>query len=150
MLAVGDTFITSNSFVILKSLRKDLNRKEYELNDSDLVVGADLMVQDINKKIYESMPLFVIKDFSIYTRTASVDELGLKFEFSKIDPSTGKIELSVAEKKSNKSDFIVMKAIIFPGINILWTGCILMIIGSIIAVRKRVIQNRKTDLVSEQ
>jgi len=37
--------------------------------------------------------------------------------------------------KSNKKEFIIMKAIIFPGINILWTGCILMIIGSLLAIR---------------
>ncbi|MFZ7116472.1 MAG: heme lyase CcmF/NrfE family subunit [Bacteroidota bacterium] len=147
MLAVGDTFITSNSFVILRSLKKDLDRKDFELRDSDLIVGADLMVQDINKTIYESMPVFVIKDFSVYTKTSVVDELGLKFEFSKIDPTTGKIELSIAEKKENKADFIVMKAIIFPYINVLWIGCLLMIIGSVIAIRKMIIKNRKTGKV---
>ena len=108
------------------------------------------MIQDINKKIYESLPVFVIKNFSIYTKSTSVDELGLKFEFSKIDPATGKIELSVSEKKSNKADFIVMKAIIFPGINILWIGCLLMIIGSVVAIRKRVIQNMNSGNSTEK
>ncbi|MBK6986926.1 MAG: cytochrome c biogenesis protein CcsA [Bacteroidia bacterium] len=150
MLAIGDTFITSNSFVILRSLKKDLDRNDFQLNDSDLIVGADLMIQDINKKIYESLPVFVIKNFSIYTKSTSVDELGLKFEFSKIDPATGKIELSVSEKKSNKADFIVMKAIIFPGINILWIGCLLMIIGSVVAIRKRVIQNMNSGNSTEK
>lgn len=103
------------------------------------------MIQDINKTTYESMPVFVIKDFSVYTKTSVVDELGLKFEFSKIDPGTGKIELAVAEKKENKSDFIVMKAIIFPYINILWIGCLFMIIGSLIAIRKMLKKVRKAD-----
>jgi cytochrome c biogenesis factor len=31
-----------------------------------------------------------------------------------------------------------MKAIIFPGINILWTGCILMAIGTAMAVYQRI------------
>ena len=147
MLAVGDTFITSNSFVILRGLKKDLDRKDFELHDSDLIVGADLMVQDINKTIYESMPVFVIKDFAVYTKASVVDELGLKFEFSKIDPATGKIELAVSEKKENKSDFIVMKAIIFPYINILWIGCLLMIIGSVVAIRKMLKRSKKTESI---
>ena len=146
-LAIGDTFITSNSFVILKGLNKNIDRKELNLKDSDIVVGADLEIQDINKKIYTSQPIFMIHDFSVYTKDAVLTELGLKFNFEKIDPATGKIELSVAEKKSNKSDFVIMKAIIFPGINILWTGCILMIIGSVVAIRKRIKQNKKSTTI---
>lgn len=136
-LAVGDTFVTSNSFVILQGLNKNIDRTNLHLNDSDLVVGATLLIEDINKKLYNSEPLFMIKNFSILTREAIINELGLKFSFDKIDPSNGKIRISVAEKRSNKKDFIIMKAIIFPGINILWTGCLLMITGSLIALRKR-------------
>jgi cytochrome c-type biogenesis protein CcmF len=67
-----------------------------------------------------------------------VDSLGLKFSFTKIDPATGKIDLMVAEKKTNRKEFIIMKAIIFPGINILWMGCIMMMAGTIIAIRQRI------------
>ena len=137
MLALGDTFVTSNSFVILQSLDKNVDRKELHLGDSDLVVGARLLVEDVNKKLYSAEPLFLIKNFSIFTQEAEIKELGLKFNFNKIDPETGKIQLSVSENKSNRKDFVIMKAIIFPGINILWIGCILMIIGSLVALLKR-------------
>jgi cytochrome c-type biogenesis protein CcmF len=142
-IAVGDTFVTSNSFVILQQLNKNIDRADLHLNDSDLVIGATLLLEDINKKLYHSEPLFMIKDFSIHTQESVVEELGLKFTFDKIDPETGKIRINVSEKTSNKKDFIIMKAIIFPGINILWMGCILMIIGSLIAVRK-MIRKRKS------
>ena len=73
-------------------------------------------------------------------------------EFGGKSTNTGSIEGQVAllttrineiseHLKSNKKDFIIMKAIIFPGINILWMGCILMIIGSLLAVRKRIRKN---------
>ncbi len=136
-VAVGDTFVTSNSFVILQQLNKDVERDGLHLNDSDLVVGAKLIVEDINKKLYTAEPLFIIRNFSMMTREDEIPELGLKFSFNKIDPKTGKIQLSIFEKKSNKKNFIIMKAIIFPGINILWMGCFMMIIGSLIALRKR-------------
>ncbi len=139
-LAIGDTFVTSNSFVILQELNKNIDRTNLNLNDSDLVVGARLLVEDINKKLYNAEPLFMIKNFSIHTREATVDELGLKFLFDKIDPTNGKIQIGISEKKSNKKDFIIMKAIIFPGINILWTGCIFLIIGTLIALRKRLLK----------
>jgi cytochrome c-type biogenesis protein CcmF len=140
-IAVGDTFVTSNSFVIVSGLNKNIDRAGLNLGDSDLVVGVNLIVEDINRKLYKAEPLFMIKNFSIMTKEDMIDELGLKFTFEKVDPATGKIEIGVAEKKSNKKDFVIMKAIIFPGINILWIGCILMITGSLLAVRKRIKKN---------
>ncbi len=144
-VAVGDTFVTSNSFVIVTGLNKNIDRTNLNLGDSDLVVGASLLVEDINKKLYRAEPLFMIKNFTILTRESEIDELGLRFTFDKVDPATGKIEIGVSEKKSNKKDFVIMKAIIFPGINILWMGCILMIFGSLLAVRKRIRKNTTTE-----
>ncbi len=137
-IAIGDTFMTSNSFIIFRELNRNIDKKVLDLNESDIIVGANLLIEDINKKLYTAEPLFAIKNFSIVTKEAYVDELGLKFNFEKIDPATGKITIEVAEKKSNRKDFVIMKAIIFPGINILWMGCILMILGSMIALIKRI------------
>jgi cytochrome c-type biogenesis protein CcmF len=140
-IAIGDTFMTSNSFVILGGLSKDVDRVEFGLRDSDIAVGAQLLIEDINRKRYTSEPIFVIKNYNAFSKESAVDSLGLKFSFSKIDPSTGKIELQVSEKKTNHHEFIIMKAIIFPGINILWTGCLMMIVGSIISIRRKIRKN---------
>jgi len=137
-VAVGDTFMLSNSMVIVQGLNKDIDKASLQLNDSDIVVGAQLLVEDINKNKYTTQPLFIIHDMQVYSKETTIDTLGLKFSFGKIDPSTGKLDLMVAEKKSNRKEFVIMKAIIFPGINILWMGCILMITGSLIAIRQRI------------
>ena len=42
------------------------------------------------------------------------------------------------EKKSNDPPFILMQAFIFPYINLLWLGSILMGVGSLLAVWKRI------------
>jgi cytochrome c-type biogenesis protein CcmF len=130
--------MTSNSFVILQELNRNIDKTSAGLGDSDLVVGARLLVEDINKKLYKAEPLFVIQNYSIMTREATVDELGLKFVFEKVNPANGKITIEASEKKSNRKDFVIMKAIIFPGINILWLGCLLMITGSLISLKKRI------------
>jgi len=62
--------------------------------------------------------------------------------FWKIDPQTGDIEISIQEKKSNIKDYFVMQAIIFPYINILWMGCIIMALGTLIAIFERVRKNK--------
>jgi cytochrome c-type biogenesis protein CcmF len=84
------------------------------------------------------MPLYIIRGFS----TASVDTVmaskGLQFSRWKIDPEKETFHIRIAEKTTNAGDFIILKAIVFPGINILWIGCILMAIGTSLAVWNRI------------
>ena len=91
----------------------------------------------------EAMPVYYITDSIPGTVEANVEELGLRFAFWQINPATGKVDISVSEKVSDKKDFVVMKAIVFPYINILWTGCLIMIIGTILAIRHRLKRNRE-------
>jgi len=37
-----------------------------------------------------------------------------------------------------KKDFVILKAIVFPYINVLWSGIIIMFLGTAIAIRNRV------------
>lgn len=67
----------------------------------------------------------------------SIPMLGITLYFQNINVNNGSIELLVTEKETKESEFIIMQAIIFPWINILWTGCFLMILGSIMAVYYR-------------
>ena len=142
-MRVGDTISTSNALVYLKGLSQDLDRNQMGLQPNDIAVGAVVEVIDINKKQHEALPLFIIKNNTLFAKDVFVDELGLKMAFTKIDPDSGKFELTIAEKKNNKREFIIMKAVIFPQINVLWTGCILLILGSVMAIRKRMRDNAR-------
>ena len=48
-----------------------------------------------------------------------------------------------------KSDYIVLKAIVFPWMNVLWGGFIIMMIGLLLAITKR-ITNGKTSIDENQ
>ena len=135
-MAVGDTLATSNSLIVLQKLAKDNTGIEVESFDS-FGVTAMLEVTDVNKKKHLVTPQFLIKDRMAVSKNYFLDELGLKFRFTSISPESGKIKLEIAEKKANKKDFIIMKAIIFPHINLLWIGCILMLTGTWIVSVKR-------------
>jgi cytochrome c-type biogenesis protein CcmF len=80
----------------------------------------------------------VIKNNFVFPKESEIDALGLKFVFSKINPEQGTIEIVMSEKLSNAKDFIVMEAYVFPYINILWLGCIIMAIGTGIAIAERI------------
>jgi cytochrome c-type biogenesis protein CcmF len=132
-----DSIFTSNSILILDSLTTRFDKKRYHLADSVLSVQANFNVVDINKKHYLAQPVFTIQNNVSKAIEDTVAELGLKLNFWKVDPANGKINVYVSEKKQNKRDFVVMEAMLFPWINILWIGCIIMITGTIIAMRAR-------------
>jgi cytochrome c-type biogenesis protein CcmF len=134
-LKKGDTIFASNAIIILDSLSAKLDKAN--LQAGDIAVTAHLRVLDINK-VYEAKPVYVIHNNVIEPpKPAKVDALGLQFMFWKVSPESGSIEISLQEKKTNKRDFIVMQAIVFPYINILWGGCIIMVIGTFLAILER-------------
>lgn len=142
-MAIGDTITTSNSLVVLQALNKDIDKEKLLLNENDIAVGARLIIMDINKKIHSAEPVFVLRENTYFGRPVENTLLGLRFNFNKIIPEENKIEIEVEEKEGNSREFIIMKAIIFPQINILWIGCLLMIIGTWISIVKRIRQSRE-------
>lgn len=142
-IKAGDTLTTSNALVTFSGLNKNADKKALFLKENDIAVSAQLSLVDINRKVYTAEPVFILRGNTVYSKPAEIPELGVKFTFDNILPETNEIELSVFEKKANDREFVIMKAIVFPQINILWTGCILMMIGTILAIRKRIRNNAK-------
>jgi cytochrome c-type biogenesis protein CcmF len=133
-----DSIFTNNAIVTFEGLVKDINREQFQLNDSDIVIGAKLKATAMDGKTYETMPLYVIRDNYIVPVKGEIKELGLQFIFNKLNVENGKVTIETYEDKSNKKEFIIMKAMIFPGINILWIGCIIMALGTLLAIIQRI------------
>jgi cytochrome c-type biogenesis protein CcmF len=138
-LKIGDTISSTNAIIILDSLTTNFDKSTNTAADnSEIAVAAHLRVMDITKKTYYATPIFYLDNNLPKTKSADVNELGLRFGFTKINPQEGKVEILLQEKKSNIKDFIVMQAMIFPYINVLWLGCFVMIIGTILALIERI------------
>ncbi len=138
---VGDTISAANALVVLDSLQGVRNKQKHQLLENDIAAKAVLKIHHRNGKTYRATPLYIIRDSSLFVPdVARVDEIGLKFRIERIDPAREELTVSMAQHKNNKREFIVMQAILFPGINILWTGCVLMVLGTVLAIRFRVKQ----------
>lgn len=72
-----------------------------------------------------------------------LDDWGFKFRLENFDPQRREVTLQVAEHDSVAKDFIVMTAVVFPQINILWIGCLVMVIGTVIAILHRIREFRR-------
>lgn len=135
---VGDTIFSSNAIIVIDSLRTNLSREEYQKNDSSLEVTAVLKCVDVNARTIYAYPKFLIQNNVVIPKEDVVEELGLKLVFWKINPEEGTVEITMSEKLSNSKDFIVMQALVFPYINLLWLGCVIMAIGTFIAIVERI------------
>ena len=63
-----------------------------------------------------------------------IPELGLKIELTKIDPATNKFTFQVY---TGQRDYIVLKAMEKPLINVLWLGTLVVMLGFGVAVYRR-------------
>lgn len=142
---MGDTIFADNAIIVIDSIKTNLTEEQFSKNESELIVTAVLNAVDIDGKHYKAYPKYILKDNMVLPEEYVLAELGLKFMFWKINPNEGSVEIQMSEKVSNTKDFIVLEAYMFPYINVLWLGCLIMIIGTIIAIVERRRKNKLQD-----
>jgi len=140
-LAIGDTLVTQQALIKLVRLDTHPVHPEYRALSTDIAVGAVLEIQALtgNRALtnnYEAQPIYYIRDEFEHNIPDFVEAIGTKIVFSKILPQEGKVKLEVFEEVK-PSDFVILKAIVFPGINILWLGCVVLTIGFILSIIQR-------------
>jgi cytochrome c-type biogenesis protein CcmF len=149
VIHAGDTMFASNAIIVLEGFKSDISKEQYEKNDSSIWITAVLKVFDIDKKVLYANPKYHLVRNQVDPVPDSIPSLGLRFTFWKInpderDPNNTSVEIMLSERKSNQKDFIVMEAYMFPYINILWLGCIVMVAGTGLAVWQRIQKNRSS------
>ncbi|HRG67070.1 MAG TPA: hypothetical protein PLV12_14725, partial [Saprospiraceae bacterium] len=115
---------------------KNVDTSRYKVEKGDIsIMGLVDVVKE--EKSWLSKPIFVLRGNAPMSIKDYLIEEGLHIRLSAIDPATGTFELKVAKDKRNnpgfpleiatnvpRSDYIVLEAKIFPGINLYWIGSI--------------------------
>jgi cytochrome c-type biogenesis protein CcmF len=143
-MSIGDSLFSSNSIIKLINFERQLDKDSLKLKTNDIALGVNISATTLEGKSYQARPVMVIRGNQLFSIDDEIEELGIKFGFAGIDTETEKLTILLSEKNANKGDFVIMQAIIFPYINVLWLGCIIMVLGSLIAVYNRVNKKRNT------
>lgn len=147
-LSVKDSFTTKTSRIVFQSLDpKPTLPSGFEANNK-LVVGIKLEAHSFDKKVYYTEPVFVIdmgNGNSVSSVPGEINDLGITVNVDKIDPVSKKVALTVREVEK-PLDFIIMKAIVFPYINLVWLGGIITFLGAFISMFRRILDNRKSSV----
>lgn len=144
-LAAGDTFYTSKCYLVFKGMNSEPVLPADFDAQGKLTAGIRLEAKTLDGRAFAAEPVFVIDlagDKSISSIPAEVKELSLSIDVRRIDPETKKVTLEIHEKEK-PSDFIIMKAIVFPYINLVWLGGILTFFGALLSMWRRMKENKQ-------
>lgn len=136
-LKKGQQFFLNDYVAVFEGLERLPSVNFLELGPQDAAVQANIAVYTENNAKIMLQPKFIIKDNSVGKPSELNQEIGSRVTLENIFPEDGSIELGI---ETAQKDWIIMQAIEKPQINILWVGTIVMIIGFIIATRRRYIE----------
>ncbi|MDA3616377.1 cytochrome c biogenesis protein CcsA [Polluticaenibacter yanchengensis] len=137
-IKIGDTTFYSNGMWVVNSLELNPPDSRFEAFRKDTVLAADITVISKDGRFYKSRPAFKLEGNQINMLPDTVMSQSLVFALIK-PGDLEKKEVEIGIKESNAIlDFITLKVYSFPGINILWFGIIVMVIGTFIAIVHRV------------
>lgn len=142
----GDSFKVGNKTITVTGVNPNAKPKVFKIEDGDLVLGLPMTVET-GGKTYTVEPIYIIRGSTPIPLRAEIQELGMHFVLSKINPADKTFHIQIAERdpktinipiaiaeNAPKTDFIVLEATVNPGINYVWTGSIMMMIGLTMAM----------------
>ena len=129
----GETFFVSDFVTKFEGGEVLSSMEGMDLKEGDVAVKAKLVVQDydVEKRLE---PIFIIRGNQVGKIPVVDTELGVKVELTNILPEENKFSFTV---NRYQKDYVVLKAIVKPQINILWAGTIIMLIGFCVAIYRR-------------
>lgn len=139
---IGDSIFVNRHLIILDSVEQvegtsiSADLEGHSMQIATLrVIGADT--------VYIAKPLYGLKDgLSAYNVYSFAEKASIRLNYfpKEVDGEiVHEIETAIKPK-----DYIIMKAIVFPYINVLWGGMIVMLVGFALAIRQRMAHNKRS------
>ncbi len=149
-LKEGDEINFNGSKVVFQGFNTAPKNAVYTKKEGDIAVGAKINIEDKDGKPWYVEPIYLIRGKQPFNLKDQVEELGLHFNFTKINPAEKTVIIAIAQlteedqlipveitEDALRSDYIVLETIVFPGINFFWAGSILMMLGMLFSMYRR-------------
>ena len=134
------SFIVENYRITLLGVEQIAKAPGVFVEPGDIIIHAILKIQLINTSIVEYVKtVFLIKNNTTQSFAETTTDLGLKIQLMNIDP---KKNLLTFEASTSQRDYIILKIVEKPLINILWFGTLCMIAGFIITISKKYLESK--------
>lgn len=126
-----DTLVVDNNKMVLSAIEA----VDPQADDTgNIIVEATIDVITHFGKEFTAKPRFVVRGQSIHYHDDVIRDLDYRFRFREVSEKPFTI---VVDLYQEQPEFIIIKTIIFPYINLLWLSCIVMLVGFWMTYRKR-------------
>ena len=132
-IQIGEQFFINDYVARLNDVRRVYEVSGIPLDQEDIAVKATIIVAGDTEQ-YTIEPIFLIRDQRAARIPDIINDLGVRVAFTKINPATDSFDFDIY---TTQKDFVILKAIEKPYINILWCGTLLLVLGYSIAIRRR-------------
>lgn len=134
-MAIGDSAFYDKGYFVLNKVERNPVNKRFNFTDKDTALVADITVYSNDSTSYKAYPALTISNQELNFIDDTVITQNIYLNLSGI---TKDQKFKVGVKENNKlTDFITLKGYIFPYINLVWIGLILMACGFVIALVQR-------------
>lgn len=130
---VGDTLFLNDYVAQLVDVVRINAEDAKDLAGFDIGVKAVIRVLG-RDEVFIAEPKFLIRGNEVSRVPQELGELGLRVSLNNIEPETGTFSLGVSTRQR---DWVIMKAVEKPFINVLWIGTAVLIVGFSLAIRRR-------------
>ncbi len=131
---MGQEFFVNDYVAVLESVQRIDNIPGILLGPEDVAVQAKIKVEGEHNAYYAE-PVFLIKNKSEVGRIAfEISELGVKLALLNIHPDTNEFTMGI---NTRQKDWVIIKALEKPYINVLWLGTGILMIGFCLAMVRR-------------
>lgn len=135
-VAEGDTIYYSKGYMVLNSVTKNPPTNKYHLKPNGPSVVADISITAQDSSHYKAEPMIMVDSFGINQVDDTVYAQNLFVKFVGVSADQKKLKIGVKES-DRMIDFVTLKAYIFPYINLVWMGLIVMAMGIAMSFVKR-------------
>jgi len=144
LLSIGDTIFYSKGFAILRQMKLNDKNPRFNFAEKDTALVATLTVYGIDSSIHKAQPVLWVRNGSIDFSPDTVLAQNIILRVNGVEEK--KIKMGVKES-DNLLQYVTLKAYKFPFINFLWAGTLIMAMGIIISMVRRIQLNKAGSLV---
>src|SRR5450432_4132444 len=142
-VALHDTIFYSKGMIILDTVLVNPSKGKYHFNATDTALLAQIRVITRDSQQYTLSPLLYVKDNMIFRVADTLFAQNLAVQLGSV-MNNKKIQL-LTKESTDMVPFVSLKVYMFPQINLVWIGVIIMMTGFVMSII-----NRRKNLFKKQ
>ena len=134
-MAIGDTAFYSNGYFVLNNVEKDKTKMKTQISAEQIALMADIRITSKDSLHFNAKPIILVDNIGIINVDDTIYPQNLYVRFAGV---ADKQKIKIGIKESDKFiEYITVKAYVFPYINLVWLGLVIMAIGMLLSMLQR-------------